>query len=90
MIIAILEIYTGDVPGPDTEPTLAYYDLDKARPEFKNYCYGFINMHSVSPMKFASDSDASTAYGNQCSLDDSAVVFPPCLVEFTLYRIIKE
>ena len=86
MIIAVLEIYTGD---NDADPVLAYYDLDKARPEFRDYCMKFVNKHGISPTRWAVDSDASTAYGNQCSLEDSALVFPPCLVEFTLHRFIE-
>lgn len=87
MIIAILETYTGD---NDADPVLAYYDLDKARPAFKNYCYGFMNgVGYDSPHRCAVDSDATMDYGNQCELEDDAVVFPPCMVEFTLYRIIE-
>ncbi len=86
MIIAVLETYTGD---NDADPVLAYYDLDKARPEFKAYCERYIKLHIDSPMKCATDQDASMKYGNQCELDDGAVVHPPVLVEFTLYRFIE-
>lgn len=88
MIIAILETYTGD---NDADPVLAYYDLDKARPEFRDYCMKFITGGLVNEYQNRSgiDYNATMSMGNQCTLDDSAVVFPPCLVEFTLYRFIE-
>ena len=88
MIIAVLETYTGDT---DADPVLAYYDLDKARPEFRDYCMKFVTGEMVNERVYRSgiDHHANMSMGNQCQLDDSALVFPPCLVEFTLYRFIE-
>jgi hypothetical protein len=88
MIIAILEIYTGD---NDADPVLAYYDLDKVRPEFRDYCMKFVTGGLVNERLYRSgiDHHATMSMGNQCSLEASALVFPPCLVEFTLYRFIE-
>lgn len=88
MIIAILETYTGN---NDADPVLAYYDLDKARPEFRDYCMKFVTGGQVNECLYRSgiDHHATMSVGNQCELDVSAMVFPPVLVEFTLYRFIE-
>jgi hypothetical protein len=62
---------------------LAFYDLDKARPEFKEYCEKLIAEEG------GVDENATFEFGNQCEMDDSAVIHPPCTIHQAIYRFIE-